>query len=139
MSFTRRVFLPQSLYQDGAKVDCRDPKIISLGEQDFLMLVSSQAHNRVIFFRSSDLLSWRPAGGFNYPRPECVDVLDVTADNGTKKKVLTFMGREYIVGDFLVSGDSVRFFSQSIRIIHLNVVSSMANIVRVWYTIGVEV
>ena len=112
MSFTRRVFLPQSLYQDGAKVDCRDPKIISLGEQDFLMLVSSQAHNRVIFFRSSDLLSWRPAGGFNYPRPECVDVLDVTADNGTKKKVLTFMGREYIVGDFLVSGDSVRFLNQ---------------------------
>lgn len=112
MTFTRRVFIPQSLYKEGAKKDCRDPKIITLGKNDFLMIVSSLADNRVIFFRSSDLLSWSSCGGFNYPRPECVDVLNVTADNGEKKQILTFMGREYIVGEFKVQGDRVLFVNQ---------------------------
>lgn len=114
MTFTKRVFVPQHLYKGGAKVDLRDPKMFVLpGNQGFGMVVSSQAENRVVFLQSNDLLSWRNVGGFFFPRPECVDVLDVTADDGTKHVVLTFMGREYVVGDWRYDGNTLRFIDQN--------------------------
>lgn len=118
-SFTKRVFLPQSLYTDECKRDFRDPKIFSLERNSegkttrFGMVVSDQGQNRVIFLTSTDLISWSKAGGFNFPRPECVDVLEVTAKDGTHHTVLTFMGREYIVGEFAYADNTVRFIDQN--------------------------
>ncbi|MGM9814159.1 MAG: glycoside hydrolase family 32 protein [Candidatus Enteromonas sp.] len=112
MTFTRRALIPQSLFREGGKVDFRDPKIFELEEGGYGMVVSSQGLNRIVFLRSDDLLSWTAAGGFSYSRPECVDVLDVVASDGSHQTVLTIMGREYFVGHFETSGSSIRFIDQ---------------------------
>ena len=102
MTWTKRRIIPQSIIYDGGKIDCRDPKVfpINNGEKDIWgMVVSNMNGNTVYFMKSENMLDWSYAGSFTIFRPECVDVVELIANDGTKHTVLTLEGREYLVGE----------------------------------------
>ena len=102
MTWTKRRVIPQGLIYDGGKIDCRDPKVFQVnnGEKDIWgMVVSNMNGNAVYFLKSENMLDWSYAGSFTIFRPECVDVVELTADDNTKHTVLTLEGREYLVGE----------------------------------------
>ena len=102
MTWTKRRVIPQSIIYDGGKIDCRDPKVfpINNGEKDIWgMVVSNMNGNRIYFMKSENMLDWSYAGSFTAFRPECVDVVEIIANDNTKHTVLTLEGREYLVGE----------------------------------------
>ena len=106
MTWTKRVRITQTTATQGitAKTDCRDPKVFPVeksGDAVTLwgMALTGMATNDVWFLKSEDLLNWSYAGGFKAYRPECPDVVRLTADDGTEKTVMTFTGRRYLVGE----------------------------------------
>lgn len=103
LTWTQRRVIPQSLVGIAdRKISCRDPKVfpINNGEKDIWgMVISNMEDNTVYFLQSEDMLDWEYAGTFNIFRPECVDVVELVADDGTKHTVMTFEGREYLVGE----------------------------------------
>ena len=103
MTWTKRVVIPQALVGiSDRKISCRDPKVfpINNGTKDIWgMVISNMEDNTVYFLQSEDMLNWEYAGTFNIFRPECVDVVELTADDGTTHTVMTFEGREYLVGE----------------------------------------
>ena len=102
MTWTKRRVIPQSIIHNGGKIDCRDPKVFQVnnGEKDIWgMVVSNMNGNTVYFLKSENMLDWSYAGSFTIFRPECVDVVELTADDNTKHTVLTLEGREYLVGE----------------------------------------
>ncbi len=110
-SWTRRALISQDIVAPGDKVDCRDPKIFdlsSVSETRFGMCVSNMGENTVYFLTSTDLVNWSSAGSFKVYRPECVDVVKLSTDDG-KKDVLTISGREYFVGSISYDGSNVVF------------------------------
>ena len=102
MTWTKRKVIPQSIIFDGGKIDCRDPKVFKVhngSKEIWGMIVSNMNGNTSYFMKSENLLDWSYAGSFTIFRPECVDVVELTADDNTKHTVLTFEGREYLVGE----------------------------------------
>ena len=102
MTWTKRRVIPQSIIHNGRKIDCRDPKVfpINNGSKDIWgMVVSNMNGNTIYFLKSENMLDWSYAGSFTAFRPECVDVVELTADDNTTHTVLTLEGREYLVGE----------------------------------------
>ena len=85
------------------KISCRDPKIFQVERGNgkiWGMVIANMEDNQVYLLQSEDMLHWEYASGFTVFRPECVDVVYLTADDHTTHTVLTFEGREYLVGEF---------------------------------------
>lgn len=104
MTWIKRVLIPQNLVGADTKIDCRDPKVFPLvSENDRVelwgMTLSNQSGNKVYFLKSEDLCSWSYAGEFTAEHPECVDVFTLEADDHTSHTVMTFSGRNYLVGE----------------------------------------
>ena len=112
LTWTKRKLIPQSTTGiSDRKVSCRDPKVFPVlkeGEKVTLwgMAVTGQENNRVWFFKSDNLYDWSYAGEFAAYRPECPDLITLTADDNETYDVMTFTGRQYLVGK--ISYDSVR-------------------------------
>lgn len=104
LTWTKRKLIPQSLTGiSGRKVSCRDPKVFPVLKENekvtlWGMAVTGQETNQVWFFKSDDLLNWSYAGEFGAYRPECPDIITLTADDGETYDVMTFTGRQYLVG-----------------------------------------
>ena len=103
LTWTKRRVIPQGLVGiSDRKISCRDPKVfpINNGEKDIWgMVISNMEDNTVYFLQSENMLDWQYAGTFTIFRPECVDVVEIIADDNTKHTVMTFEGREYLVGE----------------------------------------
>ena len=114
MTWTKRVVIPQGIIGiHDRKVDCRDPKVFEVyngTERIWGMVVSGMNSNDVWLLQSKNMLDWEYAGHFNMFRPECVDVVDLVADDNTKHTVLTFEGREYLVGEFKYNNSTKRIY-----------------------------
>ena len=101
LTWEKKVVVPQSLVEPNRRISWRDPKVfpINNGEKDIWgMVVSNMEEQTVYFLQSEDMINWRPAGSFQIFRPECVDVVTLTADDGKTFTVMLFEGREYLVG-----------------------------------------
>lgn len=104
LTWVKRKTIPQSTTGiSDRKVSCRDPKVFPVvkeGETVTLwgMAVTGQESNKVWFFKSDNLLDWSYAGEFDAYRPECPDVVTLTADDGNSYTVMTLAGRQYLVG-----------------------------------------
>ena len=104
LTWTKRKTIPQSTTGIAdRKVSCRDPKVFPVeksGDKVTLwgMAVTGQETNQVWFFKSGNLYDWEYAGEFEAYRPECPDVVTLTADDGNAYTVMTFTGRQYLVG-----------------------------------------
>ncbi len=118
MTWTKRRLIPQDAATgaDGIlhKVACRDPKIFPIETKDgkttaWGMALTGQQENRVWFLKSTNLLDWSYAGQFGVMVPECPDVVTLTANDGKTYTVMTFSGREYIVGKMNYDGNSIVF------------------------------
>ena len=111
LTWTKRKTIPQSTTGiSDRKVSCRDPKVFPVlqeGDKVTLwgMAVTGQETNQVWFFKSNNLFDWSYAGEFEAYRPECPDIVKLTADDGNTYDVMTFTGRQYLVGK--MSYDSV--------------------------------
>ena len=111
LTWTKQKLIPQSLTGISKKVSCRDPKVFPVeksGEKVTLwgMAVTGQETNQVWFFKSNDLYDWSYAGEFKAYRPECPDLITLTADDGNTYAVMTFTGRQYLVGKLGYDGAS---------------------------------
>ncbi|MBE6925628.1 MAG: DUF1533 domain-containing protein [Ruminococcaceae bacterium] len=118
MTWTKRKLIPQTVATapDGIhhKVACRDPKVFPVETKDgkttaWGMALTGQQENKVWFLKSTNLLDWSYAGEFDANVPECPDVVTLTAADGEKYTVMTFTGREYIVGKMVYDGNSIVF------------------------------
>ena len=118
MTWTKRRLIPQDVATgaDGIfhKVACRDPKVFPVETKNgkttaWGMVVTGQQENKVWFMKSTNLLDWSYAGQFNAIAPECPDVVTLTADDGEVYTVMTFSGREYIVGKMVYDGNGITF------------------------------
>ena len=99
----------------GEKFDCRDPKVFIVedkGMKLYGMVVSGMNPETVWLLQSTDMLHWSFATSFSVFRPECVDVVKLTADDGTTHTVLTLEGREYLVGEFKINDDNKIYFAK---------------------------
>ena len=110
MTWTKRRVVPQGLVGiHDRKVSCRDPKVFEVqngNEKVYGMVISGMETNDVWLLQSRNMLDWEYAGHFNMFRPECVDVVEIVADDNTTHTVLTFEGREYLVGEFKYNNDN---------------------------------
>lgn len=112
LTWTKRKTIPQSTTGiSDRKVSCRDPKVFPVlkrGEKVTLwgMAVTGQETNQVWFFKSDNLYDWSYAGEFAAYRPECPDVITLTADDGQTYDVMTFTGRQYLVGKISYDSNS---------------------------------
>ena len=118
LTWSKRKMIPQTnaTSVDGIyhKVACRDPKIFPVETQDgkttvWGMALTGQQENRVWFLKSTNLLDWEYAGQFNAIAPECPDVVTLTANDGKTYTVMSFSGREYIVGNMIYDGHNIIF------------------------------
>lgn len=111
LTWTKRKTVPQSTTGiSDRKVSCRDPKVFPVeksGEKVTLwgMAVTGQETNQVWFFKSDNLYDWSYAGEFKAYRPECPDVVTLTADDGNTYAVMTFTARQYLVGRISYDSD----------------------------------
>lgn len=99
----------------GEKFDCRDPRVFIVedkGMKLYGMVVSGMNPETVWLLQSTDMLHWSFATKFNLFRPECVDVVRLTADDNTLHTVLTFEGREYLVGEFKINDENKIYFEK---------------------------
>jgi len=99
----------------GDKFDCRDPRVFEVednGKKLYGMVVSGMNPEVVWLLQSEDMLHWSFASSFKLFRPECVDVVKLTADDNTTHTVLTFEGREYLVGEFKINSDNKIYFEK---------------------------
>lgn len=113
MTWTKRVRIPQTTVVGPNKTDCRDPKIFPVKTENgkvtlWGMALTGMATGNVWFLKSTNLLDWSAAGGFETPtnadnasnfRAECPDVVTLKADDGTTHTVMSLTGREYLVGE----------------------------------------
>lgn len=104
ITWTKRKAIPYSLLGEAKKKSCRDPKVFPVkteGEKVTLwgMIVTGMETHDVWFLKSTDLFNWEKAGGFSAYRPECPDVVTLEADDNTTHTVITFTGRQYLVGE----------------------------------------
>lgn len=110
LTWTKRKTIPQSTTNiSDRKVSCRDPKVFPVlneGERVTLwgMAVTGQETNTVWFFKSDNLYDWTYAGEFKAYRPECPDLITLTADDNETYDVMTFTGRQYLVGKISYDG-----------------------------------
>lgn len=126
ITWTKRRLIPQSLAtgehngKDGnyVKTDCRDPKVFPVKQENgkttlWGMALTGMATYDVWFLKSENMLDWSNAGGFkiNGAKSECPDVVTLTADDGTEHTVMTFTGRNYMVGelDYDETSGKIRF------------------------------
>lgn len=119
MTWSKRKMIPQTVATgtDGIfhKVACRDPKVFPVAFDEngkttaWGMALTGQQENRVWFLKSNNLLDWEYAGQFNAMVPECPDIVTLTADDGKTYTVMTFSGREYIVGHMAYDGSTITF------------------------------
>ncbi len=112
LTWTKRKTIPQSTTGiSDRKVSCRDPKVFPVEKSGntvtlWGMAVTGQETNQVWFFKSNNLYDWTYAGEFEAYRPECPDVVTLTADDGNSYAVMTFTGRQYLVGTLRYDGES---------------------------------
>ena len=90
--------------------------IINGGKKLYGMVVSGMNPETVWLLQSEDMLHWSFATKFHVFRPECVDVLRIKADDNTTHTVLTFEGREYLVGEFKINTEGKIYFEKYIKI-----------------------
>ena len=118
MTWTKRKLLPQDLATASNniyhKVACRDPKVFPVETKDgkttaWGMALTGQQENKVWFLKSTNLWDWSYAGQFDAITPECPDVVTLTADDGKVYTVMSFTGREYIVGKMVYDGNTITF------------------------------
>lgn len=119
MTWTKRKLIPQTVATASngifGKEACRDPKIFPVATDEngkttaWGMALTGQQANKVWFLKSTNLLDWSYAGQFDINVPECPDVVKLTADDGNTYTVMTFSGREYIVGHMNYNGESIVF------------------------------
>lgn len=112
MTWTKRVRIPQTIVVGPNKTDCRDPKVFPVkkdGDKVTLwgMAVTGMVTGNVWFMKSTNLIDWTAAGGFechtidvnrNF-RSECPDIVFLKADDDTTRAVLTLTARNYLVGE----------------------------------------
>ncbi len=118
MTWVKRKLIPQAVATDPSglygKVDCRDPKIFTVLSENgkttlWGMVLSGKGVDRIWFLKSTNLLDWEYAGEFYARLPECPDVAFLTADDQTTHAVMTFTGREYIVGQLFYSDGKITY------------------------------
>ena len=119
MTWTKRKLIPQTIATapDGIfhKVACRDPKVFPITTDAsgkttaWGMALTGQQENKVWFLKSNNLWDWEYAGEFDALVPECPDVVKLTANDGQTYTVMTFTGREYIVGKMNYDGNTITF------------------------------
>ncbi len=104
MTWTKRIRVPQSLSGIGDHlVDYRDPKVFPLEKEGekvtrWGMTLSSMNLSKGYFLMSTDLINWAAAGDFNFPRPECIGVGEISDGNGNTYHYLTNKSRTYLLG-----------------------------------------
>ena len=99
----------------GYKFDCRDPRVFIVedkGQKLYGMVVSGMNPETVWLLQSNDMLHWSFSTSFSVFRPECVDVVRLTADDNTTHTVLTLEGREYLVGEFKINSNNKIYFEK---------------------------
>ena len=119
MTWDKRRLIPQDVATgpDGIfhKVACRDPKIFPIATDEngkttaWGMALTGQQENKVWFLKSTNLWDWEYAGEFDALVPECPDVVTLTANDGKTYTIMTFSGREYIVGKMNYDGNTITF------------------------------
>ncbi len=118
MTWTKRKLIPQDVATGSNNIynkeACRDPKIFPVKTENgkttaWGMALTGQQANKVWFLKSTNLLDWTYAGQFDAIAPECPDVVTLTADDGNTYTVMTFTGREYIVGKMVYDGNTITF------------------------------
>ena len=119
MTWTKRKLIDQVVATASSgyfgKEACRDPKIFPIATDEngkttaWGMALTGQQANKVWFLKSNNLWDWSYAGQFNINVPECPDVVQLTANDGKTYTVMTFSGREYIVGHINYDGESIVF------------------------------
>ncbi len=119
MTWDKRRLIPQDVAtgQDGIfhKVACRDPKVFPVATDEngkttaWGMALTGQQENKVWFLKSTNLWDWEYAGEFDALVPECPDVVTLTANDGKTYTIMTFSGREYIVGKMNYDGNTITF------------------------------
>ena len=119
MTWDKRRLIPQDVATgpDGIfhKVACRDPKVFPVATDEngkttaWGMALTGQQENKVWFLKSTNLWDWEYAGEFDALVPECPDVVKLTASDGETYTVMTFTGREYIVGKMNYDGNTITF------------------------------
>jgi sucrose-6-phosphate hydrolase SacC (GH32 family) len=113
ITWTKRKAISQTIVtgENSGKMDCRDPKIFPVSTKDgktvlWGMALTGQGTDNVWFLKSDNLLDWSFAGGFKASAPECPEVQTLTADDGTTHSVMSFAGRNYLVGDFSYNAET---------------------------------
>lgn len=115
ITWSKRVRIPQTVIPGyTSKVDCRDPKVfpVSYGSDGKVslwgMALSSMGTSNIWFLKSTDMLNWSFAGGFDIRKDgvsvECPDIVKITADDEQEHWVMSISARAYLVGD--ISYDS---------------------------------
>lgn len=99
MTWVKRRHISQHLCVDGRKVDCRDPSLFPIkkdGDKVTLwgMALSGGTQNKIWFLKSSDMVEWSYAGGFNYEYPECVTMV-----NFGDHYAMSISSRYYAIGN----------------------------------------
>lgn len=112
MTWTKRSLISQYLVFSDYKVDCRDPSIFSLKKNDegkvtlWGMLLSGGTQNRFWFLKSTNMLDWEYAGGYDYVYPECMSVYSLTDENGVARHAISVSSRHYAVGNLVYNDDT---------------------------------
>lgn len=112
LTWEKKKIIPQETVVGGGKTDCRDPKVFPVeynGDEvtRWGMAVTGMGSDNIWFMQSTDLYNWQAAGSFKASRPECPDVVTLKADDGTTHTVMTFTGRQYLVGELTYQGGKI--------------------------------
>ena len=104
MSWSKRSIIPQSIIGiTDRKVDFRDPKVFPVSKDGEKVIrwgmgVTGMAQNTVYFLESTDLLNWKYSSSFEFYKPECFDIFNLSYGDETKD-IITLSGRDYLVGN----------------------------------------
>ncbi|MCF0113237.1 MAG: GH32 C-terminal domain-containing protein, partial [Bacilli bacterium] len=73
------------------------------------MVVANMEDNRIYFLKSANMVDWEFSNTMRGPRPECVDIVNVEADDGTAHTLMTVCGRYYAFGDVVYESGKIDF------------------------------
>ncbi|MGN1052820.1 MAG: glycoside hydrolase family 32 protein, partial [Candidatus Scatosoma sp.] len=121
LTWTKRVRIPQTVATQGIsnKTSCRDPKVFPVESENgkttrWGMALTGMETDDVWFLQSTDLLNWSYAGGFKAYRPECPDVVRLTADDKREISVMTFSGRRYLTGEIVYDSSTEKILFKTL-------------------------
>lgn len=112
-TWSKRFKIDQTVVGYSEKIACRDPKLFPVIKNaegtvtTWGLALTGKDLDKVWFLKSNDFVNWSLAGGFVVSKPECIDVVDVRADDGTNVTLLTIAGREYVCGQMVLTAEGL--------------------------------